>query len=360
MISNLAQGRANNFNLIRIIAAAAVLLSHSWPIAMGGKADEPLEVLTGFTLGTNAVMVFFAISGFFITKSADRRKSTFDFVVARVLRLYPALIVALILTVLVVGPLFTDLTLWQYAGDARTWTYVPRNALLFRPQWALPGVFTTNISGNAINGSLWTLFWEVACYSLVLTAGVIGILRKDRFPILVLLFVILQIASRLNDEGADTDSFTLLSLPFFTGCLCYVYRASLPLSGCIVLALTILVLLVSTTAIYPVIYAVALSYGALWLGAIGRSWFRAYNRVGDYSYGMYIYAFPVQQMLVAAFPGTVPWLLAGLSLPLTLALAVLSWHVIEQPMLRQRYRIVHLWLRLTRRDTVKFSPPAAP
>src|SRR5687767_8279407 len=86
MLSEVSSGRDNNYNLIRMVAASSVLVSHSWPISLGPDTIEPLKKLTGFSLGTIAVFVFFAVSGFFITKSFDRRDSFLSFMMARILR----------------------------------------------------------------------------------------------------------------------------------------------------------------------------------------------------------------------------------------------------------------------------------
>jgi peptidoglycan/LPS O-acetylase OafA/YrhL len=122
-ISTLASGRDNNFNLIRAIAASAVLVSHAFPLA--GVPGEPLESWAPANLGRLAVAVFFSISGFFIAKSFDRRSSLIEFTVDRVLRIYPALFVVLVLTAFVVGPCFTRLHLGVYFSSKDTWRYVP-------------------------------------------------------------------------------------------------------------------------------------------------------------------------------------------------------------------------------------------
>ena len=109
-LGEVAQGRDNNFNLIRLCAATAVLVSHAWPLTRGPGTVEPLQRLTGHSLGTLAVYVFFAVSGFFVSASFARRASAADFLAARALRLFPALTVSLVLVTLLMGPLLTTLS----------------------------------------------------------------------------------------------------------------------------------------------------------------------------------------------------------------------------------------------------------
>src|SRR5262249_40258257 len=156
----------DNFNLLRILAALAVLVSHAYPIALGPGTPEPLARVLGINLGEVAVLMFFAISGYFIFQSFYNKRSIFEFVFARILRIYPALLAALVLSVFVLGPLFTNLTLVAYFSDPQTLLYIPRNLRLWPMQYGLPGVFEDH-GYPAVNGSLWTLAFEVACYALV-------------------------------------------------------------------------------------------------------------------------------------------------------------------------------------------------
>jgi peptidoglycan/LPS O-acetylase OafA/YrhL len=338
-IADAAHGRDNNFNLVRMLAAAAVLVSHSWPIALGAGTSEPLESATGYKLGTTAVIIFFAISGFFIAKSFDRRKSFIDFLVARAFRLYPALIVLLVLTVIVLGPLFTRLQFSEYARDPHTAAYIPKNLSLYWLQWSLPGVFASNRYGPPINGSLWTLFWEVICYAMVVVVGLVGALKPIRFGLFLVAMTSLEIAIRWFGFSEPLTFFSLLSFPFIVGMTCYVYREWIPLSNWIILALSALAALRVGQAEFHMLYPLALSYGAIRLGFANLSWTRQYNRTGDYSYGMYLYAFPVQQSVIATLGALSPWSLTFTSLPITLALAMISWRYIEKPALSRRHSV---------------------
>src|SRR5271166_1142826 len=133
--------RDNNFNLIRMIAATAVLVSHAYPLALGAGTIEPLEHWLGMSLGTLAVCSFFLISGYFISHSFHRKHDVIEFTAARVLRSYPGLFAALIVTVFIQGPAFTKFRLGAYFSQPETRLYLPRNLSLIALQYVLPGVF---------------------------------------------------------------------------------------------------------------------------------------------------------------------------------------------------------------------------
>lgn len=338
MLADVLAGRDNNLNAIRMLAAAAVLVSHAWPITLGAEAVEPLYAQTGQSLGHFAVAVFFGVSGLLIARSFDRRRSMIHFFVARVLRLYPALLAVLVLTV-IAGAFVTQLGLTEYLRSLYTWTYVPANLSLAFLQYPLPGVFERNLFGSAINGSLWTLFYEVACYFGVVALGLLGILRH-RWA----MFAVMALATILHLAGpsiaevvpsipagliARIELFALLSFPFMLGTFAYVWREHIPLRGWIVVLLWLPVPFLAGTGLMATFITLALVYTTFWIGFVPKGPALAYNRLGDYSYGVYIYAFPVQQGLACLVPGMSPLANIVLALPVTVLLAVLSWNTVE-------------------------------
>ena len=167
-LSNYTQGRDNNFNLIRIMAALAVLVTHSFALAIGTGAAEPFRDSLGMTMGTIAVDIFFVTSGFLVTGSLLTRHSALEFLWARTLRVFPALLVMLLLTVFGLGPLVTSWPLSAYLTDAGTYGYLLKCATLVSGvQYNLPGVFADNPFKSAVNGSLWSLPYEIRMYAIV-------------------------------------------------------------------------------------------------------------------------------------------------------------------------------------------------
>lgn len=330
-------GRDNNLNAIRMIAASMVLVSHAFPIALGPDTLQPLQ-WTGGTLGHYSVAVFFGISGLLIARSFDRRRSMPHFLTARVLRLFPALLVVLAVTV-IAGAVFTRLPLGEYLAQPHTWSYVPANLSLAFLQYPLPGVFETNPYGPPINGSLWTLFYEVACYAGVVMLGLLGVLRHRGFALAALGLVTLVhfavpplLATGLPLPAAITgriDAFALLTFPFMLGTCAYVWREALPLSGWIAALLWVPAALLAPGTAMETAITLSLVYTTFWLGFVPKGALLAYNRLGDYSYGVYIYAFPVQQAIAHLVPGVSPLANMALAMPVTLVLAILSWHLVE-------------------------------
>ncbi len=330
-----AQGRDNNLNLIRMLAATAVLVSHAWPMTFGPGVLEPMERLAGHSLGRLSVYVFFAISGFLIAASFTRSSSQGRFVLARVLRLMPGLFVSLVLVGLVLGPLVTRLPVADYLSQPGPWTSILRNLTLVFPQYTLPGVFADN-PYPSVQGSIWTLVHEVICYGLVFVAGLFGALRPG-WPMLVLLglYGAGWAMTGLTDLPVHPKIMLLqtLSLPYVAGMAAWVWRDRIPLSfwGIVVLALAWLAVR-QTAVAYPALIGL-LFYATFWLAYVPQGWLRGYNRLGDFSYGMYIYAFPIQGLVVWLFGPTTPAAHIALAFPLTLLLAILSWHLVEQPAL---------------------------
>lgn len=332
-----ARGRDNNFNLIRMLAALAVFVSHAWPVTGGPGRVEPLVAATGYSLGTLAVFVFFAISGFFVSASWARAASAADFLAARALRLLPALAASLLAVLLILGPLVTSLPVAAYLADPETARFLPRNLTLFSAQFTLPGVFADNPYPK-VEGSIWTLAYEAECYALVLLAGLTGPTRHRRamaaafagYALLWVLGGLLPLPHRLTE-------FRLLSLPFVLGMAAFHWRESLALSLPVAILLAVLAALARGTPLgYPALVA-ALAYATFWLGLLPIRALRRYNRLGDYSYGFYLIAFPVQGLTVWLAGPTAPLVNVALSLPLALGLAVLSWHAVERPALALRH-----------------------
>lgn len=337
-LGSVSNGRANNLNLIRLLAAGAVLVSHAWPITQGPGAVEPLQAETGRTLGTHAVMIFFALSGFLIAASYACAPDPARFVARRARRILPGLIAALVLTAAVMGPLVTDLTLGAYAGHPETWRFLIRNSTMVGLEPDLPGVFAAN-PYPAAAGSIWTLSYEVACYAGVLGLGLTLGIR--RWPVLLVVCVVAALG--VAAEGADMhprlEHLLGLGLPFCIGMACYAWRDRIPLSVPVLALVLGVALVASGTALADTALAGATAYGVLMAGFWPPAQVQLGRGGADYSYGLYIYAFPVQGLAVHLFGPMSPWVNIAVALPASLMLAALSWHLIERPWLHPRSRV---------------------
>lgn len=346
-------GRNNNLNLIRIVAASAVLISHSYALATGDAAREPLVAQTGLSLGTFAVIVFFAVSGLLIARSFDRRTSLAHFLLARFLRLWPGLFVLLCLSAFVMGPVLTSLPWRAYWHDHATWTYVPRGLTLWFVQSGLPGVFAHNAFGPEVNGSLWSLSCEVACYAVVVLLGLGGLLRRGwGFALFMALVVAAHVWAATHAPGTGLlyrlRTLAFYGFPFALGIAAYVWRQSVPVSGWLAAAIWLLPLALHGSAGEATGLMIALSYTTYFCAFVPQGLVLQYNRVGDYSYGIYIYAFPVQQILASYYPQLSPLMHMACAAPLVLVCAIASWHGLESHALALAHPLAR---RVTRRPS---------
>ena len=318
----------NNFDSLRFLGAFAVLVSHAFPIAYGARSIQPLQgVSRGQTdLGTVAVLVFFVISGYLITQSFDRRPSPWRFLRARLLRIFPALFVVLALTV-ALGACVTTLSLAQYLLNPDTIKYVPRGLSLLKLRFQLPGVFADNPVRAVVNGSLWTLYYEFLMYIVVLGLGMAGVLRRT--PVLA------AWAGALGLSGIFPDSHDLsFGAPFLAGAALYLWRDAIPLRGWPALASLAILAVSLRIGGFPQAFAAFGAYLTLFLATSGAVPLPDFARHGDLSYGIYVFAWPVQQTVALIVAPTLSWYLnVALSIPIVLGLAWLSWRWVEKPAL---------------------------
>jgi peptidoglycan/LPS O-acetylase OafA/YrhL len=308
----------NNFNSMRLWASLAVLVSHGFPLATGKNLGEPVHRFSHgqTTLGTIAVTVFFAISGYLITRSFIRSRDPLKFMIARVLRLYPALIAVLVVLAFGLGPLLTTLSLAGYMEGIKPARYVAGN-LLFVGVDNLPGVFEHLPFRNAVNGSLWTLRYEVACYGIVLALGVTRLLRWEIALALLLACVADRWIGRLG-------VYSLFGLPFATGSL--MMLANLPRRAWAAMLCAAASVVSLRVGGFELISGTMGAYAIVTFGAAyGRVLRDPVPLIGDLSFGIYVWAYPIEQ-LSAWFLGSAAswWAIVLLSVGPTLAFAWLN------------------------------------
>jgi len=330
--SALARGRNNNLDVLRLAAALAVIVSHAWPLTLGPGTPEPLEHLTGSSLGRHAVMLFFFLSGMLVAESADRnRRTPMRFVRARVARLFPGLAVALVVG-LGIAVAFGGAT----PGAAEAVTYVLRGLSLFFLEHTVTGAWLDQPYPSAMNGSLWTLSHEVASYGVVAVLVWSGALNRRLGSVMAILGVVLatQALAALLPAGGGlgyhVNQFAPLILTFLTGVAAWRFRAELPLSPLIAV-----LLLGAAVALSGTFLAEASGSAALGMAALVLAFRTPVVRLpGDLSYGVYVYGWPVSQAVMATIAPTSPWANALLSCLAVLPLAAASWVLIEKPSLR--------------------------
>ena len=340
--------RGPSFDMIRLFAAFMVMVSHAY-LTTGTSAFWVHEIGDGqFSIGGLAVAIFFVLSGYVIMESFRRDPHPWRFARKRALRIYPALVAVVVLTALVVGPLMTTLPVGTYFSEPLTAAYL-LHAIV--PLWEhLPGVFTGN-PAHYVNGSLWTIRWELGCYVLVALFGAGFVTRRNLVLGLTVAAVlasgVVTTLPRLHIHGAAiAEARTIVAgLPlvacFLGGCTVSLFAEKLPVSWPVI-ALATAVLVFSCVAFgFYFVFPLLGAYLVVVLGNLRILEFARLRRgifAGDFSYGVYIVAFPVQQIVRQLLGGACTWWVSLLiSLPVTLGLAMLSWHFIEKPCLRLKY-----------------------
>lgn len=349
-LSVFVQGRDNNFKLLRIMSALAVLFSHSFLSVTGISEKEPLTASLGMTFGSIAADIFFIISGFLVTSSLVTRKSTLDFVWARVLRIYPALIVMVILSVFVLGIFFTSIPISSFLERSETHIFVLKNiTLIFGVAYTLPGVFESIPFGKSVNHSLWTMPAETRLYIILLSLWVIPAIYKRikikpvSFSLLVISFASSSFVMHFLNHfyfHSENQSYRLLYM-FFIGAAYFVLKEHISFSrGILWLAISCLLISALDIETFFVVYNIVLAYILFWIAYVPAGAIRGFNRLGDYSYSVYIYAFPIQQSIIALIPDISVKLMILASSVTTLFIAFLSWHFIEEPALTLKSKFV--------------------
>lgn len=347
------KGFGPGFDLLRIGLAMSVLWYHSFVIV--GIMEELYAKPVWFYV-YSVMPMFFALSGFLIAGSAQRLDLK-NFLINRGLRIVPALAVEIMISALIIGPIFTVTPYGEYFTSLEFWHYFTN--IFGWIQYTLPGVFLDHPSANVVNQSLWTVPFEVGCYILI---SLVIIFRLSGRPWIILAVagvmlvvpVLFQAMGLVNEIGKTEYTLinyalfsrgSLLFPAFLLGAYFYYLRFRIPFSGKLALACFAACLALGLLGdqawrkFYLLnLIAVPLQvYLTAYIGCCNTPRVPFFHR-GDYSYGIYLYGYPLQQVALALFPSLLGlWLPHfGLSLLMATAFAVFSWHSIEKPILKMR------------------------
>lgn len=334
----------NSFAALRLALAVAVVASHSFWLVAGTSAAEPLVALTGHTLGEHAVQVFFFLSGLLAAGSLLRRRDVAGFAAGRALRILPALIVCVLATALALGPWLSTYPASIYYGDPKLIAYIAKTSAMMTGSAPLPGLFAFLPVPAVVNAPLATLAYAALCYGGIAALAVAGLFDARRrwfaAAALVLAVAVLAIDRPALDSPLDgVDGLRHFALFFGIGVLAGVAGRYVEILPGLLLPLGSLFFVALGTRYADLATALFHGYGAIVAGSLDLGWLRRVTNGTDLSYGIFIYACPIQQAMLQLYPGTPALPLTLAALAVVVPIAGLSWSLLEKPALGLRRRV---------------------
>ncbi len=344
-------GHDNFFTPIRFLLAYMVLLGHAFVVTRGQDNLEP-HIFYQFTMSYMAVNLFFIASGFLVTGSMLYRKSLANFAAARILRIYPALIVHVFVMMFLFGVIFTSLSATAYFSSPDLWKQPFLVLPFIKTDMSLPGLFPNNAE-HIGSASLWTLRYEFLAYIGTFLAFSLG-LMKSRWMVL-LQFLAFAIALPVSYQTglyeklpATLQQLLRFGVCYGAGAAIYAFRDRLRFHIAVIPGLILLTALLNKSVLFEVVGIMTAAYMLFWAAYVKLPKLDFLKKFNDVSYGLYIYHWVVLQGIYHFIPGISVVALIVLSTPLALALAMLSWKYVEEPALRLKSRFGQILSRKPR------------
>ncbi|MBR1907454.1 acyltransferase [bacterium] len=335
-LSELTDKKDNNFDFLRFLSACNVLFCHSSLAFYGiGLSVACIDYIPA------GLDVFFVISGFLITKSWVNEPRVINFLKKRILRIFPALIVVVLFSAFILGPLITNLPLDEYFSSEDFFKYV-RNVCLYKICHILPGVFVNNPYPNVVNGSLWSLPLEFLLYLIVMVFGLLKLLNKTKTFLWILLISLIFLFHVFIGDWIDKtfllcsgQKFFKMAMLFLMSSFLYIKRDSIEMSfNFFILAVLLWICSVNTDVFYFIQWF-TLPYIIIYIAYAKIPVINHWGKYGDFSYGIYIWGFLVQQTVVFLFKDKLNFLPYNIVVFfITLFIAICSYHFVEKPMLK--------------------------
>lgn len=335
-------GRDNRLTLIRLVLATAVMIEHIF-VVPHGIAGGPFVAIHGWSIGYVAVNGFFILSGFLIAGSLEHRANVASYTASRVLRILPALLVLAISSTLLIGPVVTTASMPEYWTSAQTWLY-PVNVMLFMDTSQGPlGVFGNNPAPGEFSATLWTLRYEVLAYigaAVLFFAGFARGWRAYLFLLVVATAGYLVIKFYSPDIPVIITLTLRLGTAFLLGMLMYSARHRLPLLPIVAVFALPIWYWMGSSPLAETFLNLGLASILFWLAFSKLGGLPTFANIPDWSYGIYIWHYPVMQTLWHFDLARTPLGLFLWSVPLTFLISALSWHFVEKPALswKQKFR----------------------
>lgn len=332
-------GRSTGFDYLRFILASSIILVHTVIVSYGLAPAVAFQRSPPGLVFSFVLPMFFALSGFLVAGSLERSPTLVSFYALRVLRIVPALGVEITLSALIFGPLLTSLVLRDYFASPMLWAYFLN--IVGDIHFYLPGLFAGNPLPRFVNAQLWTIPYELQCYLVLGILGAVGVMRRPALLLLLtcigqLFWVLYALKTPDDITRAPIASGSDLVISFMFGLVFHLYRKRIPMHWalfCLAAAVGYGLALLPHGGFYLPLPA---TYMTVYLGLLNprKSSFLA---GGDYSYGLFLYGYPIQQAVASLGPWAQHWYInLLLAFPVALGVAVLSWHSIEKPALGLR------------------------
>lgn len=330
---------SNHLTLIRWVLAGLVALGHLWLLT---EAYEPFR-LHDWTGGYMAVNGFFVISGLLIAKSLHMRNDIKAYAISRALRIYPALIAILLAFAFFFSPFFSDPGGVSRVTAIETWQFTLRVLALGSPEGAPGNIFAGNLEED-FNGPLWTIRYEIAAYVMAAIAFLVGAVNGFKRTLFLFLavqgaYIALPYLVDLSSLPEGTISLLRLSAAFLMGMTLWHWPAARRPAWWIIVTLAVAFTFLGGSIVSEFIANLLLTAIILRLG-LTRKRSELLLKLPDYSYGIYIWHYPIMQAVLFMIPGLSPFALMAISVPPIILLSGLSWHVVEKPALRLKSRKV--------------------
>lgn len=323
--------RSNNLNLVKFIAALFVIISHAYPLCKGAEYNDILSDLSrnSIAFGSLAVAIFFMSSGFFVTKSLLKSKDSKKYLHNRFIRIFPPLWFTLIVCILVCGLFFSTYNLGKYFLSIDFLKYCLNFILI--PIHNLPGVFMNNIYPGVVNGPLWTLPIEFVCYLVLLLAYKLNLVNKKSYKYVALLVIVAFVG--INLIPLSIKGYIQPCFLFFWGSFYWIYRDKITMKNTYFLISLVAFVLLIVLGYGHVASFLFVPYLTLYIAFCLPQCNNRLASLGNLSYDIYLCGWPIQQMIISLFGGS---MLVGMniliSIPLSILVGYITYSLVEKNM----------------------------
>lgn len=320
----------NNLDIFRLVAACMVIYGHAFALSPGGNTKDIVGSTLGFDYsGSLAVKIFFFLSGLVVTNSLIEKRDPLRFALARVFRIWPAFLLTITASALIIGPLMTDLSIREYLSHPETFSYLRNNAAM-NIQFTLPGVFDHTPYKQAVNGSIWSIPVEIGAYIALLGLFMLGLLNYKPLALAIFLLIVLDplLGNTLLFTWLKEPEMRLLAPCFAFGAFLALFKNNIEITARTMIGAWLLYYLFRHSSHNFYFFYVALFLSITFLSTTALA--LRLRPQADISYGVYLWGFPVQQVMASHFAehGVVTNQLLSIAASVLLGLA--SWHLVEK------------------------------